>query len=192
MIRSDNANMQEDKTESTLLTNISQGDTKAFEYLFLLYFPKLKQFLSGFLDTEAEAEDLAQDVFVRFWQNRQSVTKVENLNAYLYRMAKNALYTYLDRSFFPDSISEASVNHIRSTDEVEELIFANEQEELIRIAIEKMPHQRKTIFRLSREQGFSNDEIAIQLNISKRTVETHISAALADIRKVISVLLLFF
>lgn len=175
--------MQKKETESTLLVNISHGDTKAFESLFMLYFPKLKLFLSGFLDSEAEAEDLAQDIFVKVWQNRYSLGKIENLNAYLYRMAKNTLYTYLDRSFFPEAIPESGYGYILSTEELEELID---------VTINKMPPQRKTIFRLSRKQGLSNEEIALQLNISKRTVETHISAALADLRKVIPILLLFF
>lgn len=184
--------MRKKDTESLLLTNLSHGETRAFEDIFMLYFPKLKLFLSGFLDTKAEAEDLAQDVFVKLWQNRQSLEDVENLNAYLYRIAKNTLYTYLDRSFFPNTISESELLHIPSVEELEELIFTKELEELIDITIEKMPPKRKKIFHMSRKQGFSNEEIALQLNISKRTVETHISAALADLRKIIPVLMLFF
>lgn len=184
--------MQTKETESVLLVNISHGDTKAFEHLFMLYFPKLKLFLSGFLDREEEAEDLAQDVFVKVWQNRCSLGKIENLNAYLYRMAKNALYTYLDRSFFPDTLSESGSGYIPSTEELEEIIFAKELEELIDVTIDKMPPKRKAIFCMSRKQGLTNEEIASRLNISKRTVETHISAALTDLRKIISVLMLFF
>ena len=184
--------MQKTKTEKERLSDLSNGDTKAVNDLFMLYFPKLKLFLSGFLDNEAEAEDLAQDVFVKLWQNRQSLIKVENLNAYLYRIARNTLYTYLNRSFSPDLINETNATHIPSIDELEELIFAKELEELIDMTVDKMPPQRKAIFCLSRKQGLSNDAIALQLNISKRTVETHISAALSDLRKVISILLLFF
>lgn len=184
--------MQKMDTERLLLMNLSHGNTRAFEDLFMLYFPKLKLFLSGFLDTEAEAEDLAQDVFVKLWQSRQSLEKVENLNAYLYRIAKNTLYTYLDRSFFPNTISESDLLHIPSVEELEELVFAKELEDLIDVTIEKMPPKRKAIFYMSRKQGLSNEEIALQLNLSKRTVETHISAALADLRKVISILMLFF
>ena len=175
--------MQNTDTERILLTNLSHGDAKAFESLFMLYFPKLKLFLSGFLDSEAEAEDLAQDVFVKLWQNRLSLAEVENLNAYLYRIAKNTLYTYLDRSYSPNTIPMEESFHIASVEELEELI---------EVTIEKMPPKRKAIFCMSRKQGLSNDEIAFQLNISKRTVETHISAALTDLRKVISVLMLFF
>lgn len=184
--------MQETNTEKDLLVKLSNGNTKAFEEIFKLYFPKLKLFLSGFTDAEAEAEDLTQDVFVKLWQSRQSLTNVENLNAYLYRMAKNTLYTYLNHSFAPYIISGTDSLPIPSVDELEELLFAKELEEMIDITIDRMPPKRKTIFCLSRKQGLSNDEIALHLNISKRTVETHISAALADLRKVISMILLFF
>ena len=173
--------MQNTDTERILLTNLSHGDAKAFESLFMLYFPKLKLFLSGFLDSEAEAEDLAQDVFVKLWQNRLSLAEVENLNAYLYRIAKNTLYTYLDRSYSPNTIPMEESFHIASVEELEEIVFAKELEELIEVTIEKMPPKRKAIFCMSRKQGLSNDEIAFQLNISKRTVETHISAALTDL-----------
>lgn len=181
-----------EQIEQELLLKLSNGDTKAFNKLFILYFPKLKLFLSGFLDSHADAEDLAQDVFVKLWQNRLTLTNVDNLNAYLYRIAKNTLYTCIDRSFSPEPITETNLSHIPSIEELEDLIFAKELEELIDITIEKMPPQRKTIFCMSRKQGLNNDTIALQLNISKRTVEAHISAALADLRKVIFILLLFF
>lgn len=69
--------MQNTDTERILLTNLSHGDAKAFESLFMLYFPKLKLFLSGFLDSEAEAEDLAQDVFVKLWQTDCRLQKLK-------------------------------------------------------------------------------------------------------------------
>ncbi|MEG2067734.1 MAG: RNA polymerase sigma-70 factor [Tannerellaceae bacterium] len=178
--------------EQTLLMGLSSGDAKSFDAIFMLYFPKLKLFLSGFLSNQADAEDLAQDVFMKLWQSRQSLAYVENINAYLYQMARNTLYTYLERSYFPDTLSETNAYPIPSVDEVEELLFAKDLEEQIDGAVEKMPMQRKTIFCMSRKQGMSNEEIAVELNISKRTVETHISAALSDLRKVIYLFLLFF
>lgn len=169
---------------------LSQGDVKAFDSLFASYFPKIKRFLSGFLDSPEEAEDLAQDVFVKLWQHRSSLIYVDNLNAYLYRIAKNTLYNYLEKNRYAEF--SASIPEIPTMEMLEEILFAKELEEIIELAIEKMPPQRKTIFTLSRKEGISNEEIANRLQISKRTVETHISAALSDIRKAIRLLLLFF
>ena len=63
---------------------------------------------------------------------------------------------------------------------------------LIRMVVEKMPEQRRRIFRMSREEGLSNDQIAEQLSISRRTVENQISRALAELRKLVKLILFFF
>ena len=68
-------------------------------------------------------------------------------------------------------------------------MFARELQSIISRTVEQMSPQRKLIYQMSREQGLSNDEIATRLNISKRTVENHLTAALAILRKV---LYLFF
>ena len=63
---------------------------------------------------------------------------------------------------------------------------------LIQLAVEKMPGQRQRIFRMSREEGIANDEIARRLSISTRTVENQISRALSELRKLVTLILFFF
>jgi len=178
--------------EKQQLQALGKGDKKAFDALFRNYFPKLKNFLDGFLHNENEAEDLAQDIFVKLWQNHSLFIHIENLNAYLYTAAKNMLYNYIERSQKTKFLSIASVIELPTIDKLEELLAAKDLESLIDCAVEKMPPQRKTIFNLSRKEGLSNKKIALHLHISKRTVETHISAALSDIRKALRLFLFFF
>jgi len=178
--------------EKKLLEELSIGNEKAFDELFRLYFPRLKRFLISFIDSTEEAEDLAQDVFVKLWQNRHSLPLIKNLNAYLYRMAKNTVYTYLENKIRTEIHTPNQTIEIPTVETLEEMVFAKELEELIDLTIRRMPPQRQTIFILSRKEGINNEEIAKRLNISKRTVETHISSALADLRKVLPSLLLFF
>ena len=84
--------------DGLLLKALGLGDMKAFDVIFNKYFQKMKRFLCGFLDSEEEAEDLSQDIFVKLWQNRTVLKDVDNLNAYLYRVAKNTVYSYFERT----------------------------------------------------------------------------------------------
>lgn len=179
-------------TEKERLEALSCGDQQAFDALFREYFPKMKKFILGFLKNEAEAEDLSQDVFMKIWQNRSTLCEVENLNAYLYCAAKNTLYNYIERSQKAKFYTIVHSMEIPTTDQIEEMLMVEDLEKLINCTIDQMPPQRKTIFNLSRNGHFSNEEIAIRLNISKRTVEGHISAALADLRKILHLFLFFF
>lgn len=174
------------------LLALSQNDVKAFDYLFMLYYPKVKAFLIGFLDNKEDAEDLSQDVFIKLWNVRSTLVQVENFNAYIYKITKNTLYTHLNHTVRFNTQNIDTLADAPTLDELEQFIYATELEDIIEAAIEQMPEQQKKIFRMSRKEGKSNEEIAILLNISKRTVETHISSALSNLRKVISVFLLFF
>lgn len=182
-------------TEKRYIEAVSRGDEQAFESLFLHYFPRIKGFITGILQNEEEAEDISQDIFVAMWQNRERLTNIENLNAYLFRVAKNTVYRHIERNLlFKDyqqqsGLAAPDASH---NDSIEEELYAKELEYLISATVERMPPQRKNIYKMSRNDGMSNDEIAQQLSISKRTVENHLTQALADIRKVITCFIFTF
>ena len=56
--------------EQILLRALSRGDEKAFEVLFMRYFPRVKRFISGLLQDDITAEDFAQDILLKLWQKR--------------------------------------------------------------------------------------------------------------------------
>lgn len=76
--------------------------------------------------------------------------------------------------------------------DIEAEYHTKEKELLINLTVEQMPPQRRRIFKMSREQGLSNDDIALKLGLSKKTVENNITLALKDLRDVILAFLVFF
>ena len=170
------------ENEKALIRTIAEGNTKSFEVLFYSYYPRLKGFICDLLQSPEEAEDISQDIFTTLWQNRTSLDKIDNISAYLFRIAKNAVYRHIERNMLFKNYQQKQT----------EYIDAKELELLITIAVERMPPQRQRIYKMSREQGMSNDEIAASLCINKRTVENHLTQALADIRKLLSLILIIF
>ena len=167
--------------EQILLRALSRGDEKAFEVLFMRYFPRVKRFISGLLQDDITAEDFA---------------KIENLNAYLYRTSRNAVYQHLRHILLVNEYGEKQQENLsRQQNEgagnIEENMFAEELLLLIQHTVEQMPAQRKRIYEMSRKEGKNNDEIAQLLAINKRTVENHLTQALADIRKMLKHFYLF-
>lgn len=181
-------------TDETLLQNLIQGDSRAFDALYTRYVPRVEAFACCMLKDRSEAEDLAHDLFLKLWESRESLQQVRSVRNYLFRMTKNAVFDRFEHKAvdarYRQSAAPKDLREIVSNDLVEQ-IDRQELLLLIDMAIEKMPPQRRNVFRMSRFEGVSYKEIALRLGISQKTVEYHIHEALAELRKLILILTVF-
>jgi RNA polymerase sigma-70 factor (ECF subfamily) len=172
------------------VAKIAQGDHEAFRALFMLYFPKVKFFIARLVKSDAVAEELAQDIFVKIWEKRQTLTALQSFNAYIYRMAKNTVLNHFQHEYIKAKYAGQVASE--STLSPDELFQAKEAELLVQLTVAKMPAQRKKIFELSRASLLKNEEIAQRLQLSKKTVENHLNLALKEIRDVLKNLFTIF
>ena len=177
--------------ERRYLEALARDDRSAFDALYLKYATKTEEFLYRMLKDHSEAEDITQDIFLKIWRNRTSIGAVDAFGPYLFRMARNAVYDRFDnRSVRENYARRASL--LPEYELPDSAIDSRDLLLLIRMVVEKMPEQRRRIFRMSREEGLLNAQIAEQLSISRRTVENQISRALAELRKLVKLILFFF
>jgi RNA polymerase sigma-70 factor (ECF subfamily) len=176
----------ETNIELNYLEKLGKGDHGAFDFLFTIYYPKVKSFLFGFIKDADMASDMAQDIFFKVWTNREAISKTISFKSYLFRMAKNMVYDYYEHQSVKEKYDlkqQEQYNHYYADIiDIEENMYVEELSLLIDMLIGKMPAQRKRIFIMSRKEGYTNDEIADRLKINKRTVENHLTQALHDIR----------
>lgn len=170
--------------ESQYLKELGDGSHGAFDTLYIQYSPKVRHFLAGFVKDKDEASDMTQEIFFKIWNNRKTISQVDSFKAYLFRMARNMICDYYEHNLIKENYSLKQQLLSPYADLIEEEFYAKELSMLIDIAVDKMPPQRRSIFLMSRKDGLSNDKIAQKLNISKRTVENHLTQALAELRKI--------
>ncbi len=169
--------------EKDLIVRLKNGDQIAFELLFHFYYPGLVMYSTQFTADRMEAEEIVQDFFVRFWQKHQQIIPSDTLKHYLFLSVKNGSLNFLKHKKIEEkyirSMTELSNHHLVYDPD---LYIASELQEKIKNAIDLLPEKCREIFIMSRMRGMKNEEIATELNLSKRTVETQISNALKVLR----------
>lgn len=175
-----------------LIFQIQRDNEYAFKQLYQEYYAKVVTFIAGIIKKREIARDLAQDVFVNLWLNRKTLDVSRNLQNYLFVASRHAAINYLKKELSVTSEPiEAMHTDIGSDITVEDTLFAKEIRLLIEMIVSEMPEQRQRIYRMSREEGMSNEEIAGRLGISKRSVENQVSLALKEIRQAVTAYVIF-
>lgn len=170
--------------EIVLQQRLSRGDETAFQETFEIYFKVLVLFATKFSLDKETAEDLVQDVFVKLYEQKDRLQFHSSLKAFLYQSVRNKCIDLIRST----KTREKHHVEIKAGTDVEglnseELMLQSELEEKIYHSIKQLPDQCQLIFSMNRFEGKKNQEIADELNISKRTVETQISKALKILRE---------
>lgn len=172
------------ENEKEILLRLSEGDEKAFSHIFRTYYSKVKSFSYGFLKDRDEAEELTQMIFIKLWEKKEAFASVNNFDSYMFTLSKYTIFNYIEaRHIIPVEIDDAQ--DVSDTITPYDEIVANDLKLLVDLTVSEMPPQRRQIFHLSRQDGLTNDEIAVKLGIQKKTVENHLNLALKELRNVI-------
>lgn len=173
-----------------IIEELTEGNQEAFRMVFKAAYPQVRAFSKGFTKNDTDADDIAQQVFIKLWTKRAILANVRNFETYLYTITKNTVLNHMasQKAFMVD-ISDVRNLSTENTSPLEQ-IEASDLQLLIDMTVENMPPQRQAVYKLSRVEGLSNDQIAEKLGLQKKTVENHLNLALGEIRKVLKMFIL--
>ena len=169
-----------DLSDEQIVKAIINTDHSAFKNLYYKYYPMLIRFAWYKLHTADTAKELVQELFFRIWINRHNLNPKKSIKAYLYKSLNNLIINHSKLSFSKTTSIEdiKNKNSIADAENKQELKIDIERE------IGKLPEKIKTVYILSRVEGYKYDEIAEICNISIKAVEKRMSTALNILRKI--------
>ncbi|TDS12477.1 RNA polymerase sigma factor [Sphingobacterium paludis] len=169
--------------EKTLLSLFVSGDKKAFEQVYRCYSERVFKRLLYLLKDEDEAEELLQNVFVKFWTNRAAIAVEKNVANYLLRMSDSMAIDLLRRNISRKAVYDhVSLQTNTTSNSVEDTFMQKEEQKILEQAVNLLPPQRKLIFTLCKMEGRSYGEVGEILGISPATVSNHLVLAMKQIR----------
>ena len=174
-----------------LQKQIAKGDQRSFEDLYRLFFVRLFNFALLYVHKKEIAEEVVNDVMMKVWNKKEDSTSIQNLETYLFVAVRNQSLNYLSKysalhiALEPENGRAEIINLNDPEKELEwkEINFRLNQ------AIDQLPAQCRTVFKLIKEEGFKYKQVAEILNISPRTVETQLFRAIKKLDTIIELYL---
>ena len=170
--------------EIELLEKLKQQDPAAFAGLYDLYVRKIYAYALGILKSPALAEDVTQDTFVKLWEHAGSVHADRSVQSFLFTITRNQCLNVIKQASRETWISDELFTH--ALDQAENGLEYTERKqtgEFIGKAIEQLPPQRRLIYDLCRNYGYSYKQAAEKLGIKDSTVNSQMVKALKTIRE---------
>ena len=170
--------------EQEIIRLVRQSDEEAFHQLYLRYHDSLYRIIHYRCGDPSLSEDVLQDTFLKIWRNRESLDPHQSFWGYLNTISRNLLYDHFKHQKVRRRHEETADTPEISGSNPEAAAAGNLLREAIhRVVNESLAERCRMIFLLSRVEGYSNQEIADRLGISKKTVENQLTHALKILRK---------
>ncbi len=165
--------------ESSILT---AGE---FQKLFNELYDPIKNFIYFKTGDTGLSEDLAQDAFIKLWENRGKIKKA-TVKSYLYTIANNTTINHLKRN----QLKYKFKNQLEISNEYanpEFQIMLKEYEQKLNDALAKVPEGSREVFLMNRIEGMKYKEIADNLGLSVKAIEKRISKAIHILHEILGV-----
>ena len=174
--------------EKEILVKINQGDEAGLEGLFVLYYKPLCVFALNFIDSYEEAEDLIQELFVKFWERRGKTEFQGSLRAYLFSSVQHNCIKLIKsrRRYHFDGIE----NYEDLLEDKYTSVEMEEERERLYAEIEKLPEQSRKVFEAIVLKDMKYKEAAELLGLSVKTVKTHLARAMKQLRSSLHIIVL--
>ena len=169
------------QNESLLVRNLSKGNLLAFNTLYKEYSGRLYRFAFGYLKSEAEAEELVQEVFTIIWEKRTELKVELSFKSFLFTIAFNIIRKHFRTKAYLSEYFKTKINDDKDLQTSQKIIYDSLHKYITEL-VNQLPDRRKEIFIKSRFEGLSIKEIAEKLKISHKTVENQLTDALKFIR----------
>ncbi|MCU0450110.1 MAG: RNA polymerase sigma-70 factor [Bernardetiaceae bacterium] len=165
---------------------VQYQDYRAFQLLFEQYYRLLCLYALRLLPGPEMAEEVVADVFVKIWRNQANIQLKGSAQAYLFAAVKNQALDYLRSRQHRQSQRQQPEWPAQLGDrdpDPEQRLLQTELGRQLEEAVASLPPQCQLIFRLSRDEGRKYQEIADELGLSIKTVETQMGRALKFLRE---------
>lgn len=163
---------------------LSAGNEAAFKLFFETYDHKVFNYIDKIVKSKEVTEELTIDVFMKIWNTKEMLAEVQNLDAFIYRIAVNKALDFLRVAAKEKQNRAVLADQMKSlTSEAADQAYLNREfEKELQLSIRQLPPQQKLVFSLSRVNGLSHQQIAEQLRISKNTVKNHMVSAIRSLK----------
>lgn len=170
-------------SEQLLVSELKEGNEKAFRQLFDLYYQDIYGYSISLLKSKEAAEENVQDVFMKVWMHRENLNLEQSFKSYIFTIARNQAFNTLNKAANDIALKEAVFYESqKSHDYGDYSIREADCKKLRKQAMKQLPPKRKQIFKMSRKKGMSYEEISQELGISINTVRNQMSKALESMR----------
>jgi RNA polymerase sigma-70 factor (ECF subfamily) len=170
--------------ELFLRAAVSRNPREGCDLIFKRYYNPLRSHAIRFVYDYAVAEDLVAEVFYEFWKNAQYARIDRSYRAYLFLAVRHRAYNHVVRSYrlhlpLPEPEAEPATSLLQP----DQTLQMDELSHAIETAIASLSPQCRKVFLMSRVEEKKQTDIAAELGLSLKTIETHMSRALAHLRQ---------
>jgi RNA polymerase sigma-70 factor (family 1) len=163
--------------------NVSKPE---FDEVYQQYYSGIFRFVLGFVKSSDTAEDITQDLFIKIFENKQVLDKVENLKSYLFTAAKNSTLNYLKKVSREEQTKSKLILHYDAKkasleDDLADIEYAKYLQE----CLAQLSERNKVVFNLCRNERKSYEEVAQKLGISQSAVKKHMVKSMKTLRNLI-------